>query len=161
MHCHELRFAMIVAQQMTPTVHSSPADGQERKVRAVSPTRSTSSSRCGCHPNLIAVLLLQWTRPDKLAQRGLLACRAQVVLAAVQSPLLGDSKHASVLVPRLCSCILMAPQHCRHVSCPPASLTALGSCRSCRILDTIIVAIGLTFTTFAIAQSHLIAPIQL
>lgn len=42
--------------------------------------------------------------------------RAQVVLAAIQSPLLGDTKHASVLVPRLCSCILMAPQHCRHVS---------------------------------------------
>ncbi len=44
-----------------------------------------------------------------------LPCRAQVVLAAIQSPLLGDTKHATVLVPRLCSCILMAPQHCRHV----------------------------------------------
>lgn len=51
---------------------------------------------------------------------GWLPCRAQVVLAAVQSPLLGDTKHASVLVPRLCSCILMAPQHCRHVSALPS-----------------------------------------
>lgn len=58
-----------------------------------------------------------------------LQCRAQVVLAAVQSPLLGDTKHASVLVPRLCSCILMAPQHCRHVSpCPSTLQDILGSC---------------------------------
>ena len=45
-----------------------------------------------------------------------------MVLAAVQSPLLEDTKHASVLVPRLCSCILMAPQHCRHVSLHPPPL---------------------------------------
>ena len=50
-----------------------------------------------------------------------------MVLAAVQSPLLEDTKHASVLVPRLCSCILMAPQHCRHVSLCRSILTL---CRS-------------------------------
>ena len=55
--------------------------------------------------------------PDEYLNKGFRGqCRAQVVLAAVQSPLLEDTKHASVLVPRLCSCILMAPPHCRHVS---------------------------------------------
>lgn len=48
-----------------------------------------------------------------------------MVLAAVQSPLLEDTKHASVLVPRLCSCILMAPQHCRHVSLHPPPLPCM------------------------------------
>ena len=43
-------------------------------------------------------------------------CRAQVVLAAAQSPLLGDKAQAAQLIPRLCSVILTAPSHCRHVS---------------------------------------------
>ena len=43
-------------------------------------------------------------------------CRAQVMLAAVQSPLLTDKKHASLLIPRLCNTILTAPSSCRHVS---------------------------------------------
>lgn len=46
----------------------------------------------------------------------ILACRAQVVLAAVQSPLLGDRKRASLLIPRICNIILNAPNSCRHVS---------------------------------------------
>lgn len=46
-------------------------------------------------------------------------CRAQVVLAAVQSPLLGDRKRASLLIPRICNIILNAPNSCRHVRlCP-------------------------------------------
>ena len=43
------------------------------------------------------------------------ARRAQVVLAAVQSPLLAEAKQASVLIPRLCNTILLAPSNCRHV----------------------------------------------
>ena len=46
----------------------------------------------------------------------MLLCRAQVVLAAAQSPLLGDKSQAAQLIPRLCSVILNAPSHCRHVS---------------------------------------------
>ena len=38
-----------------------------------------------------------------------------MVLAAAQSPLLGDKAQAAQLIPRLCSVILTAPQHCRHV----------------------------------------------
>ncbi|KAK9819719.1 hypothetical protein WJX72_001643 [[Myrmecia] bisecta] len=40
--------------------------------------------------------------------------RAQVLLAAAQSPLLGEKKLASVLIPRLCNTILMAPSSSRH-----------------------------------------------
>ena len=43
-------------------------------------------------------------------------CRAQVLLAAAQSPLLDEKKYASVLIPRLCNTILMAPNSSRHVS---------------------------------------------
>ena len=39
-----------------------------------------------------------------------------MVLAAAQSPLLGDKSQAAQLIPRLCSVILNAPSHCRHVS---------------------------------------------
>ncbi len=77
------------------------------------------------HAKMSTADLLAWNCPDKWPQIQWLLCRAQVVLAAVQSPLLGDTKHASVLVPRLCSCILMAPQHCRHVSPCPSSLGSL------------------------------------
>lgn len=44
--------------------------------------------------------------------------RAQVVLAACQSPLLCERRSASVLIPRLCSSILQAPSSCRHVRSP-------------------------------------------
>ena len=47
----------------------------------------------------------------------------------MQSPLLADSRHSSVLVPRLCSCVLMAPQHCRHVSPQHDSHSLLRLCR--------------------------------
>lgn len=43
-------------------------------------------------------------------------CRAQVLLAAAQSPLLAEKKLASVLIPRLCNSILTAPSSSRHVS---------------------------------------------
>jgi len=49
-------------------------------------------------------------------------CRAQVVLAAVQSPLLDDRKRASLLIPRICNIILNAPNSCRHVDPPPPLL---------------------------------------
>jgi len=42
--------------------------------------------------------------------------RAQVLLAAAQSPLLAEKKLASVLIPRLCNSILTAPSSSRHVS---------------------------------------------
>ena len=38
-----------------------------------------------------------------------------MVLAAAQSPLLGDKAQAAQLIPRLCSIILNAPTNCRHV----------------------------------------------
>ncbi|KAK9909040.1 hypothetical protein WJX75_006403 [Coccomyxa subellipsoidea] len=41
--------------------------------------------------------------------------RAQVVLAACQSPLLCERRSASVLIPRLCSSTLQAPSSCRHM----------------------------------------------
>ena len=41
--------------------------------------------------------------------------RAQAMLAAAQSPLLGDRAAAAVLVPRLCNTILLAPTACRRV----------------------------------------------
>ncbi|KAL3132600.1 hypothetical protein ABBQ32_009129 [Trebouxia sp. C0010 RCD-2024] len=40
--------------------------------------------------------------------------RAQVLLAAAQSPLLAEKKLASVLIPRLCNSILTAPSSSRH-----------------------------------------------
>ena len=39
-----------------------------------------------------------------------------MLLAAAQSPLLDEKKYASVLIPRLCNTILMAPNSSRHVS---------------------------------------------
>lgn len=41
--------------------------------------------------------------------------RAQVLLAALQSPLMGDSRCANSLIPRLCNIILAAPMSCRHL----------------------------------------------
>jgi len=41
--------------------------------------------------------------------------RAQAMLAAAQSPLLGDAAAAAVLVPRLCNTVLLAPTACRRV----------------------------------------------
>ena len=62
----------------------------------------------------------------------MLLCRAQVVLAAAQSPLLGDKSQAAQLIPRLCSVILNAPSHCRHVShtsCMPTRQRAALVCK--------------------------------
>lgn len=41
--------------------------------------------------------------------------RAQVLLAAIQSPLLGDSRCANSLIPRVCNIILASPSTCRHL----------------------------------------------
>lgn len=41
--------------------------------------------------------------------------RAQVLLAALQSPLLGDSRSANSLIPRICNIVLAAPSSCRHL----------------------------------------------
>lgn len=41
--------------------------------------------------------------------------RAQVLLAALQSPLLGDPRSGSFLIPRLCNIVLAAPPSCRHL----------------------------------------------
>ena len=69
-----------------------------------------------------------------------LGCRAQVLLAAAQSPLLAEKKLASVLIPRLCNSILTAPSSSRHVSPPPPSHVALNpacpeACRGLRPLN--------------------------
>lgn len=53
--------------------------------------------------------------------------RAQVLLAAMQSQLLGDSRVANTLIPRVCNAVLAAPSSTRHVS---ASLPA-GCMRVC------------------------------
>ena len=42
--------------------------------------------------------------------------RAQVLLAALQSHLLGDSRCANTLIPRICNLVLQAPSSTRHVS---------------------------------------------
>jgi hypothetical protein len=42
--------------------------------------------------------------------------RAQVLLAAMQSQLLGDSRVANTLIPRACNAVLAAPSSTRHVS---------------------------------------------
>ena len=60
--------------------------------------------------------------------------RAQVVLAAVQSPLLSDRKRASLLIPRLCNIILSAPNSCRHVS--GATLLLVFVSRQCSGTDS-------------------------
>ena len=41
--------------------------------------------------------------------------RAQVLLAAIQSPLLGDSRCANSLIPRVCNIVLASPPTCRHL----------------------------------------------
>lgn len=41
----------------------------------------------------------------------------QVLLAAMQSQLLGDSRVANTLIPRVCNAVLAAPSSTRHVSC--------------------------------------------
>lgn len=41
--------------------------------------------------------------------------RAQVVLAALQSPLLGDTRCSNSLIPRICNILLAAPTSCRHL----------------------------------------------
>eukprot|EP00889_Picochlorum_renovo_P001482 jgi/Picre1/28512/NNA_003916.t1 len=41
--------------------------------------------------------------------------RAQVLLAAMQSPLLGDSRCSNSLIPRVCNIVLAAPSTCRHL----------------------------------------------
>ena len=41
--------------------------------------------------------------------------RAQVLLGAMQSPLLGDSRCANSLIPRICNIILASPSSCRHL----------------------------------------------
>lgn len=41
--------------------------------------------------------------------------RAQVLLAAIQSPLLGDSRCANSLIPRVCNIVLASPSTCRHL----------------------------------------------
>ena len=41
--------------------------------------------------------------------------RAQVLLAAIQSPLLGDSRCANSLIPRVCNIVLASPATCRHL----------------------------------------------
>ena len=41
--------------------------------------------------------------------------RAQVVLAALQSPLLGDTRCANSLIPRICNILLAAPTSCKHL----------------------------------------------
>ncbi len=42
--------------------------------------------------------------------------RVQVLLAAMQSVLLGDSRCANVIIPRICNVVLAAPSSTRHVS---------------------------------------------
>jgi hypothetical protein len=54
-----------------------------------------------------------------------------VVLAAVQSPLLAEAKLASVLIPRMCSSILLAPSSCRHVRPRPARSSATPCMAAC------------------------------
>lgn len=44
----------------------------------------------------------------------------QVLLAAMQSQLLGDSRVANTLIPRVCNAVLAAPSSTRHVSRPSA-----------------------------------------
>lgn len=46
----------------------------------------------------------------------------QVLLAAMQSQLLGDSRVANTLIPRVCNAVLAAPSSTRHVSQLPAAL---------------------------------------
>ena len=41
--------------------------------------------------------------------------RAQVLLAAMQNPLLGDSRSANSLIPRVCNIVLASPSSCRHL----------------------------------------------
>ena len=41
--------------------------------------------------------------------------RAQVLLAALQSPLLGDSRCSNSLIPRVCNIVLASPSSCRHL----------------------------------------------
>ncbi len=45
------------------------------------------------------------------------AALLQVLLAAMQSQLLGDSRVANTLIPRVCNAVLAAPSSTRHVSC--------------------------------------------
>ena len=46
--------------------------------------------------------------------------RAQVLLAAMQSLLLGDARVANTIIPRVCNAVLAAPSSTRHVSRPPS-----------------------------------------
>lgn len=48
--------------------------------------------------------------------------RAQVLLAALQSHLLSDSRCANTLIPRVCNAVLAAPSSTRHVSAAPPPL---------------------------------------
>jgi hypothetical protein len=64
-------------------------------------------------------------------------CRVQVVLAAVQSPLLDDRKRASLLIPRICNIILNAPNSCRHVS--------FTTCLLCDALLVVVLCLGVRF----------------
>ncbi len=53
----------------------------------------------------------------------------------MQSPLLAEAKLASVLIPRMCSSILLAPSSCRHVRPRPARSSAtpcMAACVQCR-----------------------------
>jgi hypothetical protein len=50
--------------------------------------------------------------------------RAQVLLAAMQSQLLGDSRIANTLIPRVCNAVLAAPSSTRHVRLPAAAVPA-------------------------------------
>jgi len=69
------------------------------------------------------------------ARGGAAARRAQVVLAAVQSPLLAEAKLASVLIPRMCSSILLAPSSCRHVRPRPARSLPLAQLHPARAVQ--------------------------
>ena len=61
--------------------------------------------------------------------------RPQVLLAAMQSVLLGDSRCANVLIPRVCNAVLAAPSSTRHVGLglPPLLCWVLQLCFS--VLD--------------------------
>ncbi len=53
---------------------------------------------------------------DTLILLPMLLLWLQVLLAAMQSVLLGDSRCANVIIPRICNIVLAAPPSTRHVS---------------------------------------------
>lgn len=87
-----------------------------------------------------------------------LTCRAQVLLAAAQSPLLAEKKLASVLIPRLCNSILTAPSSSRHVSLPAMCSNAIYAVRHCLVQN---VAVNHFFSLESVVDTLVVAPTQL